>query len=370
MQMVTQDLYAEPSSTTNSYIVVTEPSTQFQEMQEMKQGLTPTMTTAPSQELFSAQQQVNLDNTHPLYTTQAQIPEQQQIGTDFIHPVLQQEKVPTPLDQRENLISKENVIDKIIDNPTLEPINDSEHLKSVSVGDKGIVYGLTKGGHIHKLNTESSPFVWQFVHTGKIGFKAISVGKGDSLYAIGLLDSLLYQLNSKTNLVERLEIEENYEISQISAVDSKSVYAVTESGVCVKLKHPKWTRKNAGIIWKVISSPPLRRISVSGRKIFNSEVWGICTLDNRAMRKEPNLADWVPFEEQLLDITVTRDNAVYGIRLSDNAIVQWDHHGRFQPVSMSGCENALLSSISAFRENDHIFAVNANDGNIVRLGKN
>lgn len=82
---------------------------------------------------------------------------------------------------------------------------------------------------------------------------------------------------------------------------------------------------------------------------------------DRAMRWDHH-GNWVPVNEELIDISVATDNAVYGIRKLDQKLVKWDGE-KFvlqQPPSGSGSQNEWrLSNVSAYKEGKHVYAVEA-----------
>jgi hypothetical protein len=200
--------------------------------------------------------------------------------------------------------------------------------------------------------------VWEKLQTGLVGFTDICCGRRDSLFAVGGFDQYIYRLDRGTGKMTLIDIEDNFNLVQISALSYNKVYGIAENGVILFLRiHRFRSKKN---MWALVEGPLLKKISAGGRKRIKSEVWGIGK-DNFTYRYIEKKEAWFKINEELIDITVAKDCSVFGIR-KDNAIVKWDGDN-FIPIQTA----ETPKNISAYKASHPLYYVIESTGNVGRL---
>jgi hypothetical protein len=237
-----------------------------------------------------------------------------------------------------------------------------DDLEKICCCGKGNIWGLSKSHELYHLVSANGTLEWQYYPTeGKL-FKDISCVKHDILFAIGANDGLLYRLSNKIELVIP---SDTTRLISISAMTKRKIYAISETNqiMVLRLKHlvkkPQWE----------LMGGKLNKIAAGGRHVIRrSELWGI-GLDNRAYRWDGTI--WVPFNIEVLDISVAVDNAVYGVRKQDGRLVKWDGWEQFllqeMPNTNENAHYAKLTSVAAYREGKHVYAVEAGTSNVLRM---
>jgi hypothetical protein len=238
-------------------------------------------------------------------------------------------------------------------------------IRDVTVGGKNSVYSLTFGGHIYRLDNSNN---WTLIPTGKVGFKDISCTERGSLFAIGGHDSFLYQLIEGDFV--KVNIDHNMQITSISAVSAKKVFAIGNDRMPLKLdiKYGTDAKTLKRPTWERIGNQPLLKISAGSKKVFKKMViWGMGE-DNFPYRYDPQQRTWIKSADiQIRDISVSKDNIVY-IVTQDGLLMKWvgRKFGRIEKCTTK-CKETFISNISAYKESKYIFAVDGRTGHIIKL---
>jgi len=234
-------------------------------------------------------------------------------------------------------------------------------LRAVSCAGKQHLWGLSHGKDLYHMHSTPNGMEWQFFPTGGMQFKDISVSKGGTLFAIGSVDSFVYKLDPTTTRMDLVVPGDTTRLRQVSASTRNKVYGLAEDGTVLYLSSDKWERMGG----------KLKKISAGGKHLFRkTEIWGI-GFDDRAMRWDQR-GIWEPVGEELIDISVAADNAIYGIRKEDQQLVKWDgmKFVRQAPPTTNGAEPQSkwrLTNVSAYKESKHVYAVEAGTGNVLKM---
>ncbi|KAL0483342.1 hypothetical protein AKO1_014669 [Acrasis kona] len=234
-------------------------------------------------------------------------------------------------------------------------------LRAVSCAGKQHLWGLSHGKDLYHMHSTPNGMEWQFFPTAGLQFKDISVSKGGTLFAIGATDSFVYKLDPTTTRMDLVVPGDTTRLRQVSASTRNKVYGLAEDGTVLYLSADRWERMGG----------KLKKISSGGKHLFRkTEVWGI-GFDDRAMRWDQK-GMWEPINEELIDISVAADNAIYGIRKQDQQLVKWDGEKfvKQAPPTTTGAEPQSkwrLTNVSAYKESKHVYAVEAGTGNVLKM---
>jgi hypothetical protein len=233
-------------------------------------------------------------------------------------------------------------------------------LKVITCSGKQHLWGLSHGKDLYHMRSTPNGMEWQYFPTGGLSFKDISVSKGGTLFGIGDQDGFLYKLDNSSTRMDLVVPGDTTRLRQISASARNKVYALTEDGSVLSLNGDHWDPMPG----------KLKKISSGGKHFFRkTEVWGI-TFDDKATRWDQK-GNWEQMNEELIDISVASDNAVYGIRKSDQQMVKWDGDAfilQAPPSTAVGSTNGWrLSAVSAYKESRHVYCIEAGTGNLLKM---
>jgi hypothetical protein len=241
---------------------------------------------------------------------------------------------------------------------------DRDDLDVISVYGKDNIWGLSKSNELYHLVKTPNGLEWQYFPTEGMKFKDISCTKRNILFAIGADDGLLYRLaKSKMELVVP---SDTTKFVSVSAMSKRRIYAVAENGTVMSLKIRRVGKGPNR--WDLIGGRMKKVASGSRHRIRRSELWGIGP-DDRAYRFDGSV--WCPFNIELKDISVAKDNSVYGVRKEDGRLVKWDRGEQFllqeKPATNNDQQFAKLTRVSAYREGKHVYAIEEDTSNILRM---
>ncbi|KAL0484868.1 pheT, partial [Acrasis kona] len=247
------------------------------------------------------------------------------------------------------------------------PMHSQDALEVISCAGKDSLWGLSRRNEIYKLVQTSSGAEWQFHPTNGLLLKDISAAPRGILFGIGLNDGYLYRINdTKIELVLK---DDFTRITNVSAQSRRKIYALGEDGRVLFL-HLKLVGTNKNATYETIGGQ-LKKIAVGGKHAFRrTELWGI-GFDNRAYRYVA--PRWIPHEAFLIDISVSDDNAVYGVRIEDGRLVKWSGDSTFtlqeriNTSSVPNHQHSVLTNVTAYKESRNVYAVERGTGNILKM---
>lgn len=270
----------------------------------------------------------------------------------------------------------------------------------LSVADKDNVWGLNVGGRLFKLvYTKYNGCRWSYFKVADdLRFVDFAVTPKGHIFAINAADRHLYKLqeklmpneithvifeddplliNSKGHRFEQMFEGDLQKLTGIAAVSHNAIYALDEQGQVLYLETRKITNRVLGWAKQSDQPHPCKKIAVSGGPhIFKSiELWGL-THRNQPMRYDKNSGTWKLFEnEKLYDISVTDDNAVYGIRYSDRRLVKFnglqfvlqDRYGNGNREGMTPDDVQELELLAALKESQFVWATDRKTNKLLRM---
>ncbi|KAL0481902.1 hypothetical protein AKO1_011291 [Acrasis kona] len=259
----------------------------------------------------------------------------------------------------------EKPVDAAPGSVTMDPMA----LSTVTTGSKNEdIYSLTYGGHIFKLNKEKQ---WDFINTGKFGFKDISCAKNGDLFAVAGHDNLLHQYIEGQFI--KITIDHNVPLSHIKAITGKKVLGVglgDNLPVVLDIKHGTDASTLKRPSWVRFGNVPLKNIACGSKQLLHKmEIWGL-GVDDYPYRFDDSTDKWYKVGDvkmRLLDIST--DNVVYGVTATDGLLFKWNSKDKFSVVEKaeSKCREVNLVSISSYKESRAIHAIDGKSGNLIKL---
>jgi hypothetical protein len=267
----------------------------------------------------------------------------------------------------------------------------------LSVASKDDVWGLNVGGRLFKLvYTKYSGSRWSYFKVASdMRFIDFSVTPKGHIFAINASDRHVYRLKERiqsqdlTGVVyEDDPITQAYEghvfepmfsgdlqrLTSVTAASHKLIYALDEQGQVLFLEMQRFSNKIVGWAKHSDQSHPLKKITVGGPHMFRSvELWGLTSF-HQPMRYDKNTSSWKLFENQsLTDISITLDNAVYGIRKEDNRLVKWNGNDTFTLQDRAGNgsyspgSSTELELLAALKESQYVWATEKRSHKLMRM---
>jgi hypothetical protein len=237
-------------------------------------------------------------------------------------------------------------------------------LRTIALSGKDHMWGLSFAGELYKLVGRGSSKSWEHVITDGLLFRDISAGRRGALFGIGLNDNFLYRLS--TDKPELVLPNDTQRLSSLTVLTKRKLYALAQDGSVLFLQLPRFGHNHS---WTRLGGK-LKKISVGGGLLRRTELWGIGA-DNRPYRWHDN--NWLPYNTELMDVSVAQDNAVYGVGL-DGRLYKWNGIDQFliQDRDVKGESNQTLADIrltavAAYKESKHIYAIEKGTGNVLKM---
>jgi hypothetical protein len=279
----------------------------------------------------------------------------------------------------------------------ISPSDCIEHIIQLSVASKDDIWGLSNAGILYRFDqtTEGNDWVY-FKVSNDLRFSAFTITPKYHLFAIS--DGRLYRLkdphqasaleaairktvreHNGTDIAivgaEFVPVIQNDDqiVIQVSASTHKLVYALSANDHAICLEKQRFSKSYK---WENFGPDvPLRKISVGGTHIFrNTEIWAIRKSDNAALRYNKTTKSWDEFNYALQDISVSLDNAVYGISLEDGYLVKWDGNFSFVRQDKELIDNKdkntywkRLKNVYALKEGKHVYSVDTENGHLLKM---
>lgn len=246
--------------------------------------------------------------------------------------------------------------------------SERDRLYAVSCAGKNDIWGLSKKGDLFKLVEDGEKLEWQYVPIGNVKLSDISVARHGIVFGIGKTNGALYRL-TKIGRMELVLPDDNTHLQQVDAQTKKRIYALTEHGHVLYMKlgllteNQSWTRLGP-------TTTKLKKIAVGGKHLFRqTELWGI-GIDDFAYRWKYD-TQWDRFDASLIDISVSKDNAVYGVRKEDGRVMKWDGKKDFllleHPLTDPNMVFDHLTNIKAYKEGKCVYAVEKQTGTVLKM---
>jgi len=213
------------------------------------------------------------------------------------------------------------------------------------------------------------------------------------LYGISAADRLLYRIKDrelaakwgKAELThentlfefEKVVPNDDQRLLQVSATSHYAIYALNEDGQVMYLDIPRFSHKI--FRWQMYAgNVNFRKVAVGGAHTFRkTELWGLDTFTHLPMRWIWSRGSWESFNEPLLDISITLDNAVYAVRESDGRLVKWNGAEQFivqdQPMTTTGINRDTskvyrqLTNVAALEEGKYVYGLDATTGDLLKM---
>jgi hypothetical protein len=162
-------------------------------------------------------------------------------------------------------------------------------------------------------------------------------------------------------------------VCQIAALSNKMVYALSVNDKALSLEKQRFSKI---LNWEKFGPDvPLKKISVGEPHLFRStEIWAIRKSDDAPLRYDKSNHDWEAVNSiSLLDISVSSDNAVYGVRKEDGRLVKWDGSKDFlvQDSPLTNVEGTQtyqkLTNVCALKEGKHVYSIDTETGDLLMM---
>jgi hypothetical protein len=247
-------------------------------------------------------------------------------------------------------------------------IRDSiDNIQVVAVGGDNFIFGLTNGGQIFRLYDKgNNKLEWGLFDTGSYRFTDICCARR-TLFALGS-DHLLYHWDSRAKNMTMFLPNDTQRLHQITAMNNRTVYGLTEDGtvMCIKKNRANSLRRKTSS-WTQIGIQKMKNLSVGSKHLLRKvELWGIGH-DDLAYRYDHMNGTWILYDIHLKDISVTRDNAVYGVRKRDGRLVKWNGSEQFVLQDLGAPnDNYVLQNVSAYKERREVYSVDSH-GNLLKM---
>ncbi|KAL0491570.1 TecB [Acrasis kona] len=238
--------------------------------------------------------------------------------------------------------------------------NPKEHFKRiVTTGD--VVWGLYYDGTLAKLRLNETTHTYSWVREGLLDFNAtdISISSDGTLFFISAADRHLYRVmkfDQRTSFA-RVAPQENIRLTDITAANEHSVYALTEHGLLIHFDHDDIAKM----------SGKLKHISIGGpvKRIFKSdkyELWGIDEHNKAWMWNGIN--KWLCADPRvdIVDLCVGNDLHVHAVR-ADGVLLYWNreqHVWDIQKLSDPSLGNFV--NVSTFKSGSSVFVTDLHGG--------
>ncbi|KAL0489751.1 hypothetical protein AKO1_003909 [Acrasis kona] len=239
-----------------------------------------------------------------------------------------------------------------------EEIMNKNNIKILSCSARNHMYGLSHGLEIYKLTHNYNGTIGQeHVPSGGILFKDISVARDGTLFAVGQDDSLLYKYSGEQQF--SLVVDDIVELKSISALSKRKIYAIGQDNTVLFLKIKRIGKskfENLGA--------KLKCVSAGGKRLGQTEIWGIGINDNEAYRYYNG--QWVSYQARLIAISVADDNAVYGISM-DGKLVKWSGDQLFTIYHENGNNELRLNSVAAYKDKVGVVAIHQVTKKVIKI---
>jgi len=243
----------------------------------------------------------------------------------------------------------------------IKPIikDESKHFRKIVTTDN-TVWGLYYDGTIAKLLlNEKNAYYWS--KEVSLGFSAtdISMSSDGTLFFISTVDHYLYKVMDFGNRTTfaRVAPQENIRLTDITAANEHSVYALTEHGLLIHFDHDDIAKM----------SGKLKHISIGGpvKRLFKSdkyELWGIDEHNKSWVWNGMN--KWLAADHRidLVDLCVGKDLQVHAVR-GDGVLLNWNREHQvwdIQKLSDSTLTNFV--NVSTFKTGSSVFVTDQYGG--------
>ncbi|KAL0481468.1 hypothetical protein AKO1_011244 [Acrasis kona] len=247
--------------------------------------------------------------------------------------------------------------------PIPQPIDDP--VFTISIGSNNQIWGLTQLGRLFQLlHQETNTGLWKpFEST--ISFESISVTKKGVLFGVDKDCGRIYKMGSHRTMEPLSQDINCYSFKSISNRSSRKIFAITSDYLPVYV-HIHVLRRGK-CQWRRLGSEKIKKISVGGRgAIGKSELWGL-DMNDEAVKWSEQSNTWIKADEKLLDLSVSSDNVVYGIRKYDGMLVKYDLLKRMFIHEINSEQNRPLTNVAAYKQGRCVFSVDQITGNLVKM---
>jgi hypothetical protein len=243
----------------------------------------------------------------------------------------------------------------------------STHIYGLSFD--GNLYHLKQQTNVPHLSTQQGGYTWNYVDVLGMQFRDISVTKEGKLFAVSYEGHLFRFDDANNSMKSKMAHDLRYKLTSISAIRNKAfahsrLFALADDGTALTRTH---NHHGKSFRWEELGTTKLKHLTANVRKVHRKgEIWGI-TYQDHAVRFKHSLNMWIMIDpmQTFSDLSIGRDDSIYGILKSDNRLVKYDGN-KFVPVEAGERKYKKFMSLCVSGEGN-VLAIEMGTGDIVRV---